>query len=55
MEGTFESGIIYACARMVEMFDEPSMAKYILKEADINFDNADEYDLTILKNSDVIE
>ena len=48
----FASGLVYACARMVEMYNEPEMALTILDEAGgIDVSTASEYDLEFLRKS----
>lgn len=40
----FTQGVLYAVARIVQMFDEPTMAAEILRESGVNPRLADEYD-----------
>jgi hypothetical protein len=49
---TFEQGVVWACARLVEMYDQPTMAASILREAMLNDSDlrrCAEYDLAILR------
>lgn len=48
----FAQGVVYACARLVEMFDQPTMAAEILRESGV--DNSEirgcaEYDVAFLR------
>jgi len=45
----FASGVIYALARLVEMYDQPTMANSILKESGIDVRRANEYDIKFLR------
>lgn len=45
----FDKGVGYACARLVDMYDKPTMAKAILKESGIDINKIDKYDKDILK------
>jgi len=45
----FEAGVVYALARLVEMFDQPTMANSILKESGVDVRNAHEYDVAFLR------
>jgi len=44
----FDCGVIYACARLIELHDQPGMANEILRESGVNLINGDEYDLAFL-------
>ncbi len=49
-EEGFTQGVVWACARLIELFDEPTMALEILREASLkNLETAAEYDLAILR------
>ena len=47
----FETGVIYACARLIELHDEPTMANDILRESGVDLANGDEYDLAFLRKA----
>ena len=54
-ELSFDAGVVWACARMVDMYDQPSMAQDILKESAVDVRKAIEYDVAFLrkKNPDL--
>ena len=45
----FTSGVAYACARLVEIFDQTTMAAEIMRESGAGFSNIDEADSKFLK------
>ncbi len=46
----FTQGVVYACARLIEMFDQPNMALNILDKAGLpDLTVASEYDLLFLR------
>jgi len=45
----FAAGVAYACARLVEIFDQPTMAKAILRESEISLRDIDEADKKFLR------
>lgn len=47
--GGFEQGVVYACARVVEMFDEPTVARCVLEESGVDVTKAAEYDVQFLR------
>ena len=47
-EYDFDRGVVYACARLIELFDQPSMAKTILRESGVNITKADAYDVKFI-------
>ncbi|MCU7840842.1 MAG: hypothetical protein KZQ94_15870 [Candidatus Thiodiazotropha sp. (ex Troendleina suluensis)] len=51
----FARGVVYALARVVEMYDEPTVARSVLDEASISNDDlrkCAEYDLAFLRKED---
>jgi len=48
----FAQGVVYALARLVEMYDQPSMASSILKESRVDVSEALEYDVSFLRRED---
>ncbi len=50
-EKDFACGVIYACARLIEMHDQPTMALEILKESGVNLKWADEYDKKFIRKA----
>ena len=48
----FAQGVVYACARLCDAFDQPSMALSILKESGISVAKAVEYDVAVLRKED---
>lgn len=51
---SFECGIVYAAAMLVQLHDQPSYATDILKESGADTSQAAEYDLKILKKAGLI-
>jgi hypothetical protein len=47
----FATGVVYALARLVEMYDQPSMAGDILRESGVDVRMAAEYDVAFLRKS----
>jgi len=45
----FTEGVVYACARLVEMFDMPTLAREILEESGVDVADACEYDIKFLR------
>lgn len=45
----FATGVVYALARLVEMYNQPSMAASILKESSVDVRMAAEYDVAFLR------
>lgn len=48
----FATGVVYALARLVEMYDQPSMANCILRESRVDVRMAAEYDVAFLRRED---
>ena len=53
--GSFDSGVIYAAAIVVQLYDEPTIAKEILRASDADIKRGDEYDIEVLRSAGVIE
>lgn len=54
-ELSFVQGVVWACARLIEMYDQPSMAVAILRESgaeDSDLKGCAEYDLAYLRKED---
>ena len=47
----FAAGVVYALARIIEMYDEPTMAKNLLRESGVDVRHAAEYDVEHLRRS----
>lgn len=45
----FAQGVVYACARLIEIFDAPTLAVSIFKTSEVNPKNSTEYDLAFLR------
>ncbi len=45
----FAAGVVYALARLVEMFDQPTMANEILRESGVEVRLACEHDVAFLR------
>lgn len=45
----FTCGVVYALARLVEIYDEPSMANNILEDSGVDVRAAAEYDVAFLR------
>ena len=43
-DSSFDRGVLWAVARIVEWYDEVSMAKYLLREGEIDLALVDEFD-----------
>ena len=48
-DGAFASGVVYAAARLVEMYDQPGMAATIVRESGVDVRMASEYDVSFLR------
>jgi hypothetical protein len=48
----FTRGVVYALARLVEMYDQPTMAIQILKTSGVDIRLAQEYDVAFLRRED---
>ena len=49
VEEGYAQGVTYACARIVDMYDQPTIAMEILKESGVDVVNAHEYDVAFLR------
>lgn len=47
----FDQGVLWAVARIVEMFDQPTMAGEILRQSGADVKLADEDDVSFLKEA----
>lgn len=47
----FASGVVYACARILEMHDEPVIAGDILAESGVDVRHASDYDVAFLRKA----
>lgn len=45
----FAEGVIYTCARLIEVYDLPTVAKNILAGADVDMSMGNEYDLAFIR------
>lgn len=45
----FDAGVVYALARLVELYDQPGMADTILRESGADVRHACEYDVAFLR------
>jgi hypothetical protein len=45
----FAAGVVWACARLVQMFDQPTMAALILQESGVDVSQAAEQDVAFLR------
>lgn len=45
----FADGVIYVCARLIDNFDQPTMAGRILKESGVDMRTGAEYDLSFIR------
>ena len=43
-EPTFDDGVLWAAARIVELYDQPGMARTLLDEAGVDVTKADDAD-----------
>lgn len=48
-EKDFATGVVYALARLVELYDQPDMANSILRESGVDVSHACEYDVAFLR------
>jgi len=48
----FDAGIVYGLARLIETFDEPTMALEIAKGAGVDWTKCDEYDVAFFREED---
>lgn len=51
-EDGFTQGVVYACARICELYDEPLIALSVLKESGVDVAEAIEYDVAFLRVED---
>ena len=49
----FAEGAVWACARLVEMYDQPTMADAILREGPIDMYDGIDYDREILQRAGI--
>ena len=45
----FDKGVLYACARIIELHDQPVIARDVLKESGADIQLVDEHDIQFLK------
>lgn len=48
-EDGFAQGVVYACALVCQLHDEPGIAKDVLKESGVDVTKAAEYDVAFLR------
>lgn len=46
----FAAGVVYALARLVDLYDQPGMAENILRESGVDVRHASEYDVAFLRH-----